>query len=199
MEDKHRIIAESTDAANAAALRIASIVFATNLALSAEIPKAWFLTGTHPTDYATRIDSSRVLQSATTSAVLKSIVPRPHGFGTLMQTVRADPYRGKRIRLSSYLRSESVEGWAGLWMRVDGPRSLPLAFDNMQNRPVSGTSHWKKCDVVLDVPESAKGIALGLFLTGAGQVWMDDLNMQMVDKKSVPTTGVTRSSPPARR
>jgi hypothetical protein len=194
MPDKPGKLAETMHNGNATALRIASMVFATNLALSADIPKGWFLAGSDPKGYETEIDKGPLPKGAATSAVLKSVVPQPHGFGTLMQTVKADAFRGKRVRLSSYVRSESVAGWAGLWMRVDGPRSLPLAFDNMQNRPISGTSHWRKCDVVLDVPVSAKGIALGLLLTGAGQVWMDALNITAVDK-CVPTTGATRGSP----
>jgi DNA-directed RNA polymerase specialized sigma24 family protein len=28
---------------------------------------------------------------------------------------------GKRVRFSGYVKSESVEPWAGLWMRVEGP------------------------------------------------------------------------------
>jgi hypothetical protein len=194
MEDKGTN-GEATDYFGAATLRVGSMVLATNLALNAGIPKGWFLAGSNPQDYETVVGHGSPRRSPFNSAFLKSIVPRPLGFGTLMQTVRADAYRGKRVRLSSYVRSESVHGWAGLWMRVDGPQSVPLAFDNMQNRPINGTSNWTKCDVVLDVPESARSIALGLLLTGAGQVWMDDLIIQTVDKKSVPATGATRSSP----
>jgi hypothetical protein len=41
--------------------------------------------------------------------------------------------RGGRLRLSGYLKTETVTGGgAGLWMRVDGPQGI-LAFDNMPN------------------------------------------------------------------
>ena len=64
------------------------------------------------------------------SAYVKSIVPRPGGFGTLMQSFKADAYCSRRVRLSGFLRSEDVRNWAGLWMRVDGAKGEVLAFDN---------------------------------------------------------------------
>jgi hypothetical protein len=66
------------------------------------------------------------------------------------------------------------------------------------DRAIKGTSDWKKYVVVLDVPESAQEIAFGLLLTGAGQVWMDDLAFEVVGK-DIPTTGPKPSAgvPPA--
>ena len=113
---------------------------------------------------------------------MKCIAAKPSGFGTLMQTFQADAYAGKRVRMSGYARAQDVKDWAGLWMRVDGARGEPLAFDHMQDRAIKGTSDWKKYEIVLDVPESAQHIAFGLLLTGAGQVWMGDLSFEVVTK-----------------
>ena len=44
--------------------------------------------------------------------------------GTLVQAVRAEPYRGRRIRLSGFIRTEGANGGAGLWMRVDGTDAI---------------------------------------------------------------------------
>ena len=51
-----------------------------------------------------------------------------------------------------YVKSNEVEKYAGLWMRVDGQQNQVLSFDNMQNRPFRETTDWKKYEVVLDVP-----------------------------------------------
>jgi hypothetical protein len=53
-------------------------------------------------------------------------------FATLTQSMDAEPYRGKALRYTGYLRPEDVRGWTGLWMRVDSADGLSLAFDNMQ-------------------------------------------------------------------
>jgi hypothetical protein len=111
------------------------------------------------------------------------------GFGTLTQWFRADGYRGKRVRMSAYVKTDGVEGKAGLWMRIDGKEKTGLAFDNMMGRPVQGTTDWKKYEVVLDVPEEAEEIFFGFLVAGKGRGWVDDIAFQVVDK-DVPTTGL---------
>jgi len=35
----------------------------------------------------------------------------------------------------SFVRFQNIQGWAGLWMRVDSANG---ALDNMENRPING-------------------------------------------------------------
>ena len=105
----------------------------------------------------------------------------------------ADLDRGKRIRLSAWLKSSDVKDWAGLWMRVDGSAQRSLAFDNMQNRPLKGTMDWARYDVVLDVPEQAVGVYFGVLVYGAGNLWLDDVQLGIVDQ-SVPVTDLMTGS-----
>jgi hypothetical protein len=113
-----------------------------------------------------------------------------------MQMFRANAYRGKRLVLTGWVKSEGVRGWAGLWMRVDGPDNKMLAFDNMQDRPIVGSSSWNKYQVVLEVPNISDYVAFGLLLQGPGTVWMADLKLQ-IGGKDVPTTNSTDSYPEA--
>lgn len=102
-------------------------------------------------------------------------------FGSCIQSVDAKAWAGKRVRYSGCLRTEAVEEFAGLWMRVDGEAGEPtLAFDNMSSRPVTGTTDWKRYEIVLDVPERAKLVAYGAVLGGKGHVWVDDLTFEEV-------------------
>jgi hypothetical protein len=71
-------------------------------------------------------------------------------------------------------------------MRVDKEKTT-VAFDNMQNRAIKGTQPWKAYDVVLDVPHDATGISFGVLLSGAGEVWMSDVNFEVVGN-GVPVT-----------
>jgi hypothetical protein len=79
-------------------------------------------------------------------------------------------------------------------MRGDGLNKELLAFDNMGNRPIKGNTDWKLYEVVLDIPENTNKIAFGALLDGTGKVWIDDYNMEIVEK-TVPTTGNYSSSP----
>ena len=81
----------------------------------------------------------------------------------------AAPYRGQRVRIRATVDAEGVAGWAGLWFRVDGSDAV-LAFDNMENRAISGTVRAQPAAVVLDVPAQAQRLAYGLLLRGGGRV-----------------------------
>jgi hypothetical protein len=149
-------------------------------------PPGWSVAGSHPSEYEMGLDRA-TRRSGGASAFLRGRAPTAAGFGTLLQEIDAVEYRGRRVRLSGFAKSSGVTGWAGLWMRVDGPQGV-LAFDNMQSRPIKGTADWKRCDVVLDVSSDASAIAFGLLLAGPGQVWFDDLQIEAVDS-TVPVTG----------
>lgn len=152
--------------------------------------ESWFMAGSHPRDYALGIDTSTTYDGKN-SGYLKAAVEEPQGFGTLMQMFKADAYRNKRMRFSAVVKSEGVDDWAGLWMRIDGPdRGENLGFDNMQNRPIKGTSDWQKYEVVLDVPPESVHIAFGVLLRGKGQVWLSDVHFEEVGD-DVPVTAIS--------
>ena len=153
--------------------------------LMAKPPAGWFAAGSKPTDYDISTDTASQYMGLP-SVRLKSITPAIKGFGTMMQSMSADQYHGKRIRFSAFVRSEAIEAWAGLWLRVDKGKDS-VAFDNMQSRAIKGTSEWKNYQVVLDVPEDATGIAFGILLDGTGSAWINGAKFEVVDS-SVPVT-----------
>lgn len=109
----------------------------------------------------------------------------------LTQRFYADTFRGRRVRFSGYLKANRVLERAGLWMRIDTESKQAYAFDDMENRAITGTVDWTLCEVVLDVPEDAAAIYLGAHLIGRGQVWVDDCSFEIVNN-SVPTTDQDR-------
>jgi hypothetical protein len=153
----------------------------------AKAPANWIVAGAAPRDYVVGVDKAVAL-AGKPSAFIKAAKREPGGFGTLMQIFRADDYRGKRLRFSARVKSSDVAEWAGLWMRVDGKQDKPTAFDNMQRRPIKGTTPFTEYQVVLDVAPEAEEIAFGILLDGPGTVWMNALKFDVVDK-SVPVTG----------
>lgn len=155
------------------------------------LPEGWFIAGNHPESYKTCIDSS-ITKSGHYSITIKSLDDKIEGFGTLMQQSSPDKFLGKRIRMSGYLKSENVTKWAGFWFRVDVD-TVVVSFDNMQSRPITGKTDWKKYEIVLDVPTNATKISYGALLSGTGQIWFDNLSFEIVDK-TVEITGVSKKS-----
>jgi hypothetical protein len=144
---------------------------------------------------AFRVGADRVVaHSGASSGHITARSASPDGIGVLSQAVRADNYRGKRVRFSAYVRTRDVSGTgAGLWMRVDGNGGT-LAFDNMMTRPVRGTTDWTIASVVLDVPGEAEGITFGLLLVSAGEAWIDDASLEVVGA-DVSVTSAASPSP----
>jgi hypothetical protein len=148
----------------------------------------WFKFGTAPQLYENFIDSSNPHQGRG-AMTLKSFDTTINGFGTLAQMMRPGKYLDKRVRMTGYLKSKDAIGWAGFWFRVDqsGSQAL-LSFDNMEDRPIKGTTNWKQYEIVLDVPYAASNLVYGALISGTGQIWIDKVNFEVVDT-SVRTTG----------
>ena len=159
--------------------------------VSFDLPKGWIIAGDSPKKYEMGIDKGSG-QDGKNAATLKSIEQTITGFGTLMQECKADKYAGKRIKMSGSMKSSNVANWAGLWLRVDQAGSMePLAFDNMQDRPVKGTSGWTKYEIVLDVPSNASILAYGALLSGTGQIWFDNITFEVVSDSVKSTSSIS--------
>jgi|SRR5215471_6370180 len=150
--------------------------------------KGWFMAGNDPSSYEMVRDAS-VMHGSAASVRLAS-TKESKGFGTIMQTITAAHYTGKRVRLSGSVKTQGIGEWAGLWMRVDDASNpvKVLAFDNMQSRAFKGTADWTTGSVVLDVAPEASSISFGVLLSGQGKLWLSDLKFEVVPT-SVATTG----------
>jgi hypothetical protein len=152
----------------------------------------WHKAGSHPADYD--MGSDAIAFTGGSSGFIRANKPMPGGFGTYMQTIDAAEYRGKRLRLSAYVKSDSVGSWAGLWMRVDDA-TKPIAFDNMQDRAIKGTQNWTQHSIVLDVGANATAVAFGILLSGGGAVWIDDVTFETVGQDVPVTDTMLRTGP----
>jgi hypothetical protein len=151
----------------------------------AATPTGWHAAGSAPADY----DMGNKPADKVSDGWVAYIHARPGaiGFGTLMQTIDATAYRGKRVRLTGSLRTEDVSQ-AQMWMRIDGKGSKALGFDNMERRPLRGSVDWTPCTIVLDVPDGATAIAFGFLLDAKGGVDARTFKLETVGE-DVPLTG----------
>ena len=104
-------------------------------------------------------------------------------FGVATATFPVKAAAGHRIKYSGYIRSEGItRGFAGLWWRVDGPGGKVLAFDNMNDRGVNGTTDWQRYEIELPVDAEARNINFGAIHTGDGTAWIDGLAVEIDGK-----------------
>lgn len=122
---------------------------------------------------------------------MKSLLPKfnPNDQANAARSF-AGPYpvlRGKRVRLSAWLKTRNVDGWCGLRMVIIR-NDIIVAADDMRDRPVHGTTDWAQYQVVMDVPGDATRIFFAAAMFGKGEVWTDDFQLQPVGQ-DVPVTG----------
>ncbi len=134
--------------------------------------------------YAAGIDNG-VRNNGNVSAYVKA-VGRTVGFGNLMHGAVTDieAYKGKRVRMSAYVKTQGVEQKASLYVNIDGPNYKDLGLVAQE---ISGTNDWKLYEMVFDMPAEAVNFSFGVNLSGNGQVWLNGVHFEGVDK-TVPLT-----------
>jgi len=155
--------------------------------------KGWILSGSDPFNYEMGVDREIVHQGQASGYLKSKTVIEAEHFATMMQQFNAANYLNKRIRLSGFLKTKEVEAFSSMWMRVDNANSDVIQFDNMCNRPIKGTTNWNLYSIVLDVPAESALISFGIILSGHGQVWVDQLTFEEVDK-SIESTNLEMPS-----
>jgi len=134
----------------------------------------WVLSGTEPERYS--LEAVPREDASGRCAVLSSSSSQG-GSGNIKQAIAAADVRGTTVRLSASLRTSGVEEWAGLWL-VALSSSGMLAMNTMSDSPVRGDHPWTDVEILLEIPESAKTLMLGLSLYGRGTVWIDDVVLE---------------------
>jgi len=159
-----------------------------------KLPFGWHVGGTQARDYNIGIDDADPEQVATIRALDKD---SPYvGFATLMQSISAHAFVGKKLQLSADMKTLDVPDTATIWMRIDDGNHNTIYLDNMEKRNVdgsfSGTNDWTDRCIVLDVPKAAESIHYGFYLRGAGQCWARSFDLQTV-ADDVPATVIGRA------
>jgi bifunctional DNase/RNase len=126
------------------------------------------------------IDPSTIHQG-NPSFFVKTKEGAPKGKAGLQQAFLADEYRGKRLRLSGSLKTENVEGGTALWLQIEGVNET-LRPANAQEHTLQGTHSWVRHELSVEVQQTSISVGLGLLLVGRGQVWLSDVQLEVVDE-----------------
>ncbi len=157
--------------------------------------KGWLFSQSIPQEYDS--GTTHFNGVAGKCAFIKARAAAPSGNATLRQEISADNYRSQRLRLSAQIKTDGA-ALTRLWMRVDGLQGKTLASYFMGDRPISGTTEWRRYDVVLDVPSDAVEVAFGYNLKGGGTAWARDFKLEPVGKDvpvSAPPNGPLPNAP----
>jgi len=131
-------------------------------------------------------------RSRTGCAVVTALVNVPGQPGNLMQSFRAAAYRGKTVRLRSWLKLTQLfqtaaglwrfpvaEDRAQLWLRVVRTNGQAGFSDSMDNRPVR-SSEWSPAEIIGEIDDDAQEISFGVMSYGGAHAWVDDMSFEVV-------------------
>ena len=151
-------------------------------------PLRWVKWGSTPQDYRAGL-SHHVFHRRAPSLFLERKNNGSSGFAQMLQSLSAEKYRGKRVRLSAYLKSKSAD-WFRLTMVTDVGRSSQR-FDGPFSSTSPNAEGWYKVMMVRDIPKETQRIDFGCALKGKGPLWCDDFHLEVVGS-DVPLTKTLR-------
>ncbi|MGA2440292.1 MAG: hypothetical protein ABSH08_05005 [Tepidisphaeraceae bacterium] len=100
-----------------------------------------------------------------------------------------DQYLGHRIRLSAWMKCEGTsQAHLSLVAAMPG-RQSDREIDNQAGQPAFRlTAVWQHYEVTGTVPANAQCLTEGDFLFGGGKVWIDDMQVQIIDNPHLPNS-----------
>ena len=147
----------------------------------------WAIQHAGPTSYKFTADTT-TKHAGERSLRIDNVGSEP--FGSIFQTIDAAPWRGKTLRLAGWIRTEGTTGnryGSGAGLNVHAIRGgYSREVSQMRKNAVHGTTGWTRYEVVLDVSKDAEQIELGLNLFGGGTAWLDDVTLDVVEKRAAP-------------
>jgi hypothetical protein len=145
-------------------------------------PAEWGVTGSGSTDYTLGSDETHTLSGKACATLVAADYADPSRFGALVQLASAKSFAGRRVELSGYIASDEAPSGVSLWLRADDAQGVPVAFDNSIARGIRGTAGWTYQAIVIDVPPTAVALFYGAVLNGRGTLYVDDLQLRIVDE-----------------
>lgn len=135
----------------------------------------WDLQGHPRSHYAFAVEQ----EGDAACGVLQSDKANPKQWGSMTQAIRADAYRGRRIRLQGEMRVEGIEAWAGLWLRADGANQRVLRYVDTHPTPLQNGGDWQTLELLVEIPEESEGFTFGILLYGSGQIRARSLRLSV--------------------
>jgi hypothetical protein len=120
--------------------------------------------------------------------------PALNSFVAFQQQIDATPFRGKRVKASVWVTESFLTNAGAFGVAVDAPDNQASSSIEIP-APVGGSDTWHQVFVVFDVPDNTVGLTLAGSMTGSGQVFFDDVALEVVtDETPLTTSAKARTS-----
>lgn len=137
--------------------------------------------GKEPNGYILSGDSGGSGKPLSCAKIQSELPQQKNCYASIFQKFAPTLYLGKKVRFAAEIKTDKVQDSAGLWMMDEAADDKVVAFDDMSNRGITGTTEWKKCSIVLVVPQESQTLYVGFILKGGGTAWIRNPQFDLAD------------------
>ncbi len=152
-------------------------------------PPGWSLHGMHIGEYSGGIDREETHMGKPVFWLRNTT--EFSGSARLQQYVSADRYAGHRVRLSGWMRAETVDHFASIGLGAIDTNGRYVLYNNLEHLAVNGALRgcvgWSWREIVKEIPGDAERLLIEFGLTGRGEARVADLKLEIVGAE-VPQT-----------
>jgi hypothetical protein len=155
-------------------MRIPAVLLACGLALGAYTLNAdgWAISGEAPKLYAGDVDMEDSPSGKGSVVLRRTETSHPYGSARLAQTLPAEQYAGKRVRLHAHVRfQDSGRDQGGVWIGAN---------DNSHMHGLTFSHGWTSYEATVTFPADLKKLAIGVSLNGPGSAKVDALELEVL-------------------
>lgn len=142
-------------------------------------PEGWFsFQHAGPLSYTYKSDTS---QKKSGERSLRIDNTGPEIYGAVAQAVDARPWKGKVARLSGWVKTSDANDNGAVLTLLATQSGATMAQNFMLDAPIKGTTDWKRYTITLLLPPATDRVEVGMMLRGKGAVWLDDVELEIVE------------------
>ena len=138
-------------------------------------PLGWFAPVIH--EYLAQSVPEEPKEGARCLKITRLEGPNSPDWYTALQAVDATPYRGKKVRVTVWVRTSGQVG-AGIWARADTKDAQGLLQSSLK-RPINSAA-WTRAETEISVAEDSTVLTYGCLVGGDGTAWFDELKVEIV-------------------
>ncbi len=179
-------------------MRVKMFILATSLwilwpnmassAFSGQVPEGWRIS--HCENHEIVIDENRYQSPPKSYSIKSSSKVKENDVCSLYQNLNLSMYIAKRVQIKAYMRgSTNASIWAEVYKSKGSGKVESIMGASKALSMNSEVTEWIPKKIVLDIPNDATSFAFGFLMRKHGQVWIDDISVDIVNK-NIPLDGV---------
>ncbi len=132
------------------------------------------------TQFSAGVDVDELF-SARDVACIEVVSGRESGYVHLQQFLDYQLYRGKKIKLTGFVKTEDVSGSGRMWASVSNTKNR-VSSTAYFKLALNDTKDWTRFEMVINVRNDAYFVQTGATLCGTGKVWYTVPEVEVLDE-----------------